>query len=141
MHGCTYLPPKETRYAPSIFPANGFGSGQSTLRDAWLWQWIRRPADSFEQCSLYLVDLESGEVRRRADGLVPIDYWDWRRTIFLLAFSLPGGRQRNLYRSADAALVEFDPVTGTRRTLIGPTHFQVQLRVADRPDSGRSASA
>jgi len=82
-----------------------------------------RPADSFEQCSLCLVDLESGEVRRRADGLVPIDYWDWRQSYFLLAFSLPGGRHRNLYRSADAALVEFDPVTGTRRTLIGPTHF------------------
>lgn len=78
---------------------------------------------SFEQCSLYLVDLESGEVRRGADGLVPIDNWDWRRTFFLLAPSLPRGRQRNLYRSADAALVEFDPVMGTRRPLIGPTHF------------------
>ena len=80
-------------------------------------------ANSFEQWSLYLVDLESGEVRRRADGLVPLDYWDWRLTIFVLASSLPGGRQRNLYSSADAALVEFDPVTGTHRTLIGPTHF------------------
>jgi hypothetical protein len=73
-----------------------------------------------DEGTLYLADLDTGEVRPASERLsLPRPWpWDWipRQPIERAAGSLAS----RLYLSADSALVLYDPVTSTRRTLLGP---------------------
>ncbi len=72
---------------------------------------------------LYLVDLGSGELHRTAERLIPrsvislarlLTQESIRNRLYLASRSAPAGK--GVYFS----LVEFDPLAGTKRTLIGP---------------------
>ena len=66
---------------------------------------------------LLLVDLETGNVREAATGLMPL--WNW--TPYLRVASdvpPPGSVASHLYRTPDGKLVWFDAESGERRTLL-----------------------
>ena len=69
--------------------------------------------------ALYLVDLGNGETHRSAGNLRPINLGDYRPPVFRCGASTPGGLESHLYMSPELGLVQFDPLSGTERTLIG----------------------
>jgi hypothetical protein len=80
------------------------------------------PGRRTDQPSLYEVNLDTGETRHLADGLLPIDRLRWAPGVASFVEAPPGTRPKGLYISTDRALVEFNPATGISRTLIGPRY-------------------
>ena len=70
--------------------------------------------------SLNLVDLASGEIHPGEASMLPVPVPWWRsRNIRISGSIAPGDLQSRLYWTG-TALVQYDPLSGTGRALIGP---------------------
>ena len=73
---------------------------------------------SSKDWSLMIVDLGSGQIRSISEMLAPVNAWNWHRNILTRAPVISGYRQSHLYLSPASALIEYDPLKDTARTLI-----------------------